>query len=151
MGKILFKTSDEYKLLKAAADNYDAVVQAVLAASDGITAEEVTPDVISEMLAASPASDQDALTKAGEKIKALEDSLAAIATMLDSLDPSVKGKEKMEDKVSAIKTKLAQRPAAAPASPQGDASTTDLGDGDGVDWDAIDKLPHNVAADKEII
>ena len=41
-----FLKDDEFASLKAKADNYDSIVNAVVAGNDSLTAEDVTPEVI---------------------------------------------------------------------------------------------------------
>lgn len=87
----------------------------------------------------------NAVTAKGTAETALNDFTAKV----DGIDATVKAAETPEAKVEAINAKLALRPAAPAASTQkngGDDSVTDS-----VDWDTIDNLPHNQAADKDSV
>ena len=77
-----------------------------------------------------------------------ETALVEATTKIDAIHPTVKAATTVEAKVAAINAELAKRPAAKiekPAGGNGDVIT------DETDWDAINALPHNVAADKEVI
>lgn len=67
---------------------------------------------------------------------------------IDEIDATVKAAATPEAKVTAINAKLASRPAAQPANPQGKEGESSVTDE--VAWDDIDQLPHNVEADKVI-
>jgi len=103
------------------------------------------------------------LTKINEHIKADADKITNLTTerdtantqmtnftnKIDELDATVKAAATAEAKVTAIKAKLASRPAQAAATSQsipGEDSVVD-----NVNWDDIDNLPHNQAADKEYV
>lgn len=77
-----------------------------------------------------------------------ENALTAFTDKVNELDPAVAEAPDADAKVNAIKEKLASRPAAAPASPQGGNGGESITDS--VDWNAIDNLPHNQLADHEV-
>lgn len=77
-----------------------------------------------------------------------ENALTGFTAKIDELDPTVKAAADADAKVTAIKAKLASRPAAKVEKPHGKGSETSVEDS--VEWDEIDSLPHNQAADKEI-
>jgi hypothetical protein len=79
--------------------------------------------------------------------KTAEDSLNDVLNKLDAIDPTVKAAADAAAKVTAIQTKLAERPGTKPATPQGNAGKTDVPK-DGADWDTIDSLPHNKVMDE---
>jgi ATP-dependent protease ClpP protease subunit len=79
--------------------------------------------------------------------KTAENSLSDVLSKLDAIDPTVKAAADAAAKVTAIQTKLAERPGTKAESPQGKAGQTDLPK-DNADWDVIDKLPHNRAIDE---
>ena len=75
-----------------------------------------------------------------------ETALNDVTAKLDAIDPSIKANA---DKAAAVTALLVNRPAVAPTRVQstktGEETVTDE-----TDWDAINALPHNQAADKEI-
>jgi ATP-dependent protease ClpP protease subunit len=78
-----------------------------------------------------------------------ETALNDFTTLVNEIDPAVATAENAAAKVSAIKAKLASRPAVAAAAPQGGSGANDH-DTKEADFDTIDQLPHNQAADKEV-
>lgn len=78
-----------------------------------------------------------------------ETTLNDFTAKVDAIDTTVKAATTPEAKVEAITAKLASRPAQAAAAPQGGASSKQVTDE--VDWDEMDNLPHNLAADKEYV
>lgn len=77
-----------------------------------------------------------------------ETALSEFTDAIDAIDASVKSAADTTAKVAAIKNKLAGRPGVPAEGPQnnndnGPEGTKD----DSVDWDSIDNLPHNKAAD----
>ena len=79
-----------------------------------------------------------------------ETALTEFTNKVNQIDPSVAAAADADAKVTAIKVKLAERPAVAPVMPQGKSSSNDQST-DEVDQETIDSLPHNQAADKELI
>lgn len=79
-----------------------------------------------------------------------ETALTEFTNKVNQIDPSVAAAADADAKVTAIKVKLAERPAVAPVMPQGKSGSNDQST-DEVDQDTIDSLPHNQAADKELI
>lgn len=145
-----FLSTSEYNALKQCADNYNAVVQSVVSVTQNLKAEDVTPDVISELLNAEPSgsnSYSDLLVNANNKITELESERTADIALLDAIDPTVKAATSFEDKVAAINAKLANRAGVQPESPQGESGNNDTPK-DCTDWDTIDNLPHNKDVDK---
>jgi ATP-dependent protease ClpP protease subunit len=94
----------------------------------------------------------DALSKAADaenKMKTAQQERNTIIAALDDIDKTVADAEGHTAKVNAIKLKLASKAGTSPTGNNG-------GDGgknnaDGVDWDAINALPHNQAADDDLI
>ena len=78
-----------------------------------------------------------------------ETALTAFTASIDAIDATVKAAVTPEAKVTAITAKLASRPAQAAAAPQGGNGGEAITDG--VDWEEMDKLPHNQAADKDYV
>jgi ATP-dependent protease ClpP protease subunit len=78
-----------------------------------------------------------------------ETDLSAAIRGMDELDSSVKAAVTNGEKVAAIRLLLSKRPGEPPLNPQGKKEGE--GPQDDTDWEAIDKLPHNRAADREII
>lgn len=78
-----------------------------------------------------------------------ENALTGLTAKIDELDPTVKAAATTEAKVAAITAKLASRPGAKVEKPHGNGSETSVEDS--VEWDGIDSLPHNIAADKEYL
>lgn len=76
-----------------------------------------------------------------------ETALSTFTNKVDELDATVKAAATPEAKVAAITAKLASRPAQPAAAPQGDASNETVTDS--VNWEEMDNMPHNQAADKE--
>jgi signal peptide peptidase SppA len=79
--------------------------------------------------------------------KVAEDSLTAANAELDKIDASVAGAKTITEKVSAVKTKLAEKPGAGASNPKGEDTNHEV---KGEDWATIDKLPHNLAADENL-
>lgn len=143
-----FLSTSEYNALKQGADNYNAVVQSIVSATENMNAEDVTPDVISEMLNAEPSGiDSEALSNATNRITELEGERTDAIALLDAIDPTVKAAISFEDKITAVKTKLANRPGVQAESPQGESGNNDTPK-DGTDWDTINSLEHNKDVDK---
>ena len=80
---------EKYDALKAKADNYDTVVSAVLANNVGLTAEEVTPSVITEALNASGTEDnselQSQLAAAEERAETAEKQVSQLTSEVETL------------------------------------------------------------------
>lgn len=94
-------------------------------------------------------ADGDSITNLTTERDAATTNLTTFTNLIDELDATVKAADTPEAKVKAINAKLASRPAAPASVTQsagGESSVTDS-----VDWDAIDNLPHNQAADKEYV
>ena len=88
---------------------------------------------------------QNVITAQTERDTARTDLTNAISSF-DAIDPTIKAAETPEAKVQAIRTLLAAKPGAAPA---GNLDKKDPVNS-GVDWEAIDNLPHNREADKNL-
>ena len=75
-----------------------------------------------------------------------ETALVEATTKIDAIHPNVKAATTVEAKVAAINAELAKRPAAKIEKPTGEGGDviTDA------DFDVIDSLPHNQAADKSV-
>ena len=143
-----FLSPSEHSMLKQKSANYDAVVQAVLSITEGASAEDVTPEMIAELLNET-ASDADSklLETATERITSLETEQSELLTMLDAIDPTVAAAEGATAKVEAVKAKLAGRPGVKAEAPQGASGANDT-ETDDTDWEAINALPHNQDVDK---
>lgn len=78
-----------------------------------------------------------------------QQSLNEVTASLDEIDPTVASAADAKAKVVAVKAKMASLPASIPAPvvPSNNGGSTAV---DNVDWDAIDQLPHNQEADKNI-
>ena len=96
-------------------------------------------------LAKSMADTATALASATTATTELSTTLEAI----NGIDKTVADAPTAAEKVTAIKAKLAAKPGAAPTGHTGgDGSNPST---DGVDWDAINNLSHNKAADNTIL
>ncbi len=62
-----FLTDSEYKTLKTRAENYDTVVKAIIESNEGIKAEDVTPELITQALTTERGDQQ--LQTAHEKLQ----------------------------------------------------------------------------------
>lgn len=78
-----------------------------------------------------------------------ENALTEFTNKVNEIDPTVATAANADAKVVAINAILAKRPAAAPANPQGNSGANDQVT-DQADFETIDALPHNQAADKEL-
>ncbi len=94
-------------------------------------------------------TDADSITNLTTERDTAQTNMSNFTNDVDAIDATVKAAATPEAKVTAIKAKLALRPAQQPSAQQGnggEGSVTDT-----VDWDEMDKLPHNIAADKEYV
>lgn len=143
-----FLPKSEHDSLTQAANNWNAVVETAVSTTENLKAEDVTPDVLSELLKAEPSgADSEALTNATTKIKELELERTNAIALLDAIDPTVKAAASFSDKVAAINAKLAGRAGVKAESPQGESGGNNSPK-DGADWDIINGLKHNLEADK---
>ena len=94
-------------------------------------------------------ADSDSIANLTTERDAVQTNLDNFTNQIDEIDATVKAAATPEAKVTAITAKLASRPAAPAANTQGAAGEGSVTDS--VDWDAIDNLPHNQAADKEYV
>lgn len=78
-----------------------------------------------------------------------ETALNDFTAKVDEIDPTVKAAADAKAKVAAITAKLAARPGVKAEAPSGKKDTEGQVK-DETDYDTIDSLPHNQAADKEI-
>lgn len=146
-----FLSTSEHSMLKQKSANYDAVVQAVLSITEGVSAEDVTPEMIAELLTETTAeADTKSLETATARITSLETEQSELLSMLDALDPTVEAATDATAKVEAVKVKLASRPGAKIEAPQGESGTNDTST-DEVDQEFIDSLSHNKIADQSIV
>ena len=76
-----------------------------------------------------------------------ENALSNVMAQLDAISPDVKEAADAAAKVTAINAILSKRPGEAPEKPQGQSGANETPE---ADFDTIDALPHNVAADKTI-
>lgn len=94
-------------------------------------------------------ADSDSITNLTTERDTVKTNLDNFTNQIDEIDATVKAAATPEAKVTAITAKLASRPAAPAANTQGNGGEGSVTDS--VDWDAIDNLPHNQAADKEYV
>lgn len=143
-----FLSTSEHEMLKQKAANYDTVVQALVASTEGAKAEDITSEMIVDLITQSAETNgEEALQKAQQKIQTLEEANANILMQIDSIHPNVKNATDATAKVEAIKAELAQRPGVVAQSPQGDSSLSNQRV-DEIDQTTIDNLPHNKEADQ---
>jgi seryl-tRNA synthetase len=140
----MFISKEKFDALKAAHDAMAAERKQITEAL-ALTAEATTEDV----LAAIESVETTAGSEAKAKQKTAEDAIAKVATSLDDLGSSVKEATTPEAKVEAVRAILAAKPGATATEVKTEKDKIESGDG--VDWDAINKLPHNIEADKNII
>jgi len=76
-----------------------------------------------------------------------ETALSSFTASINEIDATVNDAPDAAAKVAAINTILAARPGVSVAAPQGGASQNNAGEGE---WDTINNLPHNKAADNEL-
>ena len=86
---------------------------------------------------------------AESKMKTAQQERDTVINSLDDIDKTVADVEGIEDKVNAIKEKLAAKPGTPPTNHSGGDSGKN--NADDVDWDLINALPHNQAADEDLI
>jgi len=121
----------------------------------GIEGIEVKNEMVSvpvahlTLLDARIKADADAITNLTTERDTAQNSMTTFVNEVDELDATVKAAETPEAKVSAIKAKLASRPAQQPSAQQGTGGKGNATDE--VDWESIDNMPHNQAADKEYV
>lgn len=113
-----------------------------------LDAEKNTKKELESQLASKEEERKNAVTEkenvTGEK-DAAEKNLNEVVTGLNEIHPDVEKAENNKDKVQAVKTIIAEKPGDKPV---GNQSTGDDKDSpDSVNWDAMDKLPHNKEAD----
>jgi len=87
MPKIL--TDAAHAALKAKADNYDAVVGAVVASNEGLTAEDVTLEVIQGAMSADDAASAGRVTELEATVETLTASVTTLTTERDGLQSQV--------------------------------------------------------------
>jgi len=98
-----------------------------------------------------------AMAKATADLKVSQDAAATAAAdhkkvldALNSFDPKVAAATTVEAKIEAAKVKMASKPGANPTGNNGGDGNKNPSN-DGVDWDTINNLPHNKAADETIL
>ena len=83
-----FLIDDVFASLKAKADNYDSIVNAVVAGNDSLTAEDVTPEVIQAAIENegehAPANDAR-ITELEAEVQTLNTSVTELTTERDNL------------------------------------------------------------------
>ncbi len=87
------------------------------------------------------------IDKVKNDLTAARNNLNTVLNALDEIDPKVKTVESAEEKINQVKSIIAAKPGTQ-------ATTNNAGDNndtDGVDWDAINNLPHNREADEVIL
>ena len=84
-----FLKDDEFASLKAKADNYDSIVNAVVAGNDSLTAEDVTPEVIQAAIENVGDNADDTLssqiTELQTEIQTLTETVTTLTTERDTL------------------------------------------------------------------
>lgn len=84
-----FLKDDEFASLKAKADNYDSIVNAVVAGNDSLTAEDVTPEVIQASIENVGDNADDTLssqiTELQTEIQTLTETVTTLTTERDTL------------------------------------------------------------------
>ncbi len=128
--------------------NKFAALVAVMAVNSIEVDEEEGAYINAEQLA----KINEALKKVADaenNVKTANQERDSIINALDDIDKTVKNAEGHQAKINAIKEKIAAKAGTPPTGNSG-------GDGgknnaDGVDWDVIDALPHNQAADEDLI
>lgn len=121
----------------------------------GVEGVEVKNDIVTITVAnlaqldARIKADSDSIANLTKERDTVKTNLDNFTNQIDEIDATVKAAATPEAKVTAITAKLASRPAAPAANTQGNAGEGSVTDS--VDWDAIDNLPHNQAADKEYV
>lgn len=84
--------------------------------------------------------------KAAEKAQQeAETARQNILNSLDEIDETVKSAENADEKINAVKTRIAKVPGSGPTGNGGGDDNQD-----GVDWESINSLPHNKQADAEL-
>ena len=114
-----------------------------------LTIEDLT---IENLIAAIQKQNQDAVQEITDKRDTAVQDLATAnttitenTTLVDALGEDISGAENFTDKIAVVKTKLNKVPGSGPtivADPKDDGKT------DEVDWNAINELEHNKAADQ---
>lgn len=141
-----FLSNSEHESLTQRASNWDAVVQSALSVTEGMQAEDVTAEVISELLTSENSESTSSEANATSRINELETNATTTIALLDAIHPTVKAASSIEDKVSAINAILATRPGVQADATTGCSENNDT-QNDDVDWSAIDALPHNKEVD----
>lgn len=84
-----FLKDDEFASLKAKADNYDSIVNAVVAGNESLTAEDVTPEVIQAAIENAGDNADDTLssqiTQLETEIQTLNETITTLTTERDNL------------------------------------------------------------------
>ncbi|TLX73715.1 Clp protease ClpP [Labilibacter sediminis] len=131
--------------------NMDGTKFAALFAALGVTAMESTNEGVylnMQQMEKINTALADAVT-AKANLQTAQNERNTVINALDDIDPTVKAAEGHQAKIDVVKARLAAKPGAAPTGNDG-------GDGgapsaDGADWDVINNLPHNKAADEDLI
>lgn len=131
--------------------NMDATKFAALFAVLNLTAMESTDEGVHITMEQAEAINTALAAATKDKADLVTAQAAQTATLsaLDNIDPTVAQAEGHEAKVAAVVAKLAAKPGAGPTNHSGGDGGTPSADG--ADWDAINALPHNQAADEDII
>jgi uncharacterized protein YlxW (UPF0749 family) len=84
---------EQFASLKAKADNYDSIVNAMIAGNDSLTAEDVTPEVIQAAIENEGDNADETLstriTDLETKVQTLNDSVTTLTTERDNLQTEV--------------------------------------------------------------
>lgn len=108
----------------------------------------LNPEQLTAIEAAMAATAQ-ALTAAQAAATTAQSERQTVMMAIDGIDTTVASAATPEAKVAAIIARLAAKPGASTTTHNG--GDTNSPSADNVDWDAINKLPHNVAADNVIL
>ncbi|GEM_PF-247923 len=89
-----FLKDDEFASLKAKADNYDSIVNAVVAGNESLTAEDVTPEVIQAAIEnvgdnADETLSSEIITNQQTEIQSLTETVRTLTTERDNLQTEV--------------------------------------------------------------
>lgn len=95
------------------------------------------------------ASQTQAVTAAQAATTTAQQERQTVMTAIDAINPTVAEAQTPEAKAAAIVALLAAKPGASATPHTGGDTNTPAADG--VDWDAINNLPHNKAADNGIL
>lgn len=143
------KTMKQFEKLNAALG-----VESLEAVDEAVSLNEEQLEAIDSTLAANDQAVADARAEAetqrDEAVQArqtAEENLQNAETAFDAIDTSIASAKTPEEKAEAIRALLAAQPGAKPEGNKDGEDPEAKKSKDGVDWEAIDSLPHNKEAD----